>query len=83
MYAASQAILGIKPDYDGLMIDPHLPKEMKHALETRVFRGVKYNITITNNASGKYSMTVNEKQVEGKVVPFDRTQSEVNVKITL
>ena len=26
MYAASQAILGIKPDYDGLMIDPHLPK---------------------------------------------------------
>lgn len=83
MYAASQAILGIKPDYDGLMIDPHLPKSMKHALVTRVFRGVKYNITIINNASGKYSMTVNEKQVEGKIVPFDRTQSEVNVKITL
>ena len=34
MYAASQAILGIKPDYTGLMIDPHLPKEIKNAKVT-------------------------------------------------
>ena len=83
MYAASQAILGIKPDYDGLMIDPHLPKEIKHAKVTRIFRGVKYNITIDNNASGKYQMTVANKLVDGKVIPFNKDITEVNVNITL
>jgi len=83
MYAASQAILGIKPDYDGLMIDPHLPKEIKHAKVTRIFRGVKYNITIDNNASGKYQMIVDNKLVDGKVIPFNKDITEVNVNITL
>ncbi|MCR5231780.1 MAG: glycosyl transferase [Acholeplasmatales bacterium] len=83
MYAASQAILGIKPDYDGLMIDPHLPKEIKHVIATRIFRGIKYNITITNTASGKYKMTVNNKEVTGKTIPLDTTLTEVNVNVSL
>ena len=83
MYAASQAILGIKPDYDGLTIDPHLPKEIKHVIATRIFRGTKYNITITNNASGKYLMTVNNKVVSGKTIPLDPNLTEVNVNVSL
>ncbi len=83
MYAASQAILGIKPDYDGLMIDPHLPKEIKHANVTRVFRGIKYNIVINNNASGKYLMTIDNKVIKGKIIPFNKEQTEVNVVIEL
>ena len=34
---------------DGLEIDPCLPKELLPAKVTRVFRGKKYNITITKN----------------------------------
>ena len=83
MYAASQAILGIKPDYDGLMIDPHLPKEMKHAKVVRIFRGVKYNIDITNNATGKYLMTIDNKPIDGKIIPYNNSILEVNVNITL
>ena len=83
MYAASQAILGIKPDYDGLMIDPHLPKEIKHAKVVRVFRGVKYNISITNNSSGKYQMTIDNKSIDGKIIPYNKDLTEVNVNITL
>ena len=83
MYAASQAILGIKPDYDGLMIDPHLPKEMKHAKVVRIFRGVKYNIDITNNATGKYLMTIDNKPIDGKIIPYNNSILEVNINITL
>ena len=83
MYAASQAILGIKPDYDGLMIDPHLPKEIKHASVTRVFRGVKYNITINNNATGKYEMLVENNKVDGKVIPFEKSSKLINVIVNI
>ena len=83
MFAASQAILGIKPDYDGLMIDPHLPKEIKNAYVTRVFRGVKYEITIINNATGKYQMTVEGKNVKGKTIPYNKADNNVNVVVML
>ena len=50
MYVAvTQYMFGIKPRYDGLEIDPCLPKEMLPAKITRVFRGKTYNITITRN----------------------------------
>ncbi len=83
MYAASQAILGIKPDYTGLMIDPHLPKEIKNAKVTRIFRGVKYNININNTSSGKYQMVVDGKEIDGNIIPFNKDKAEVNVNIYL
>ena len=83
MYAASQAILGIKPDYDGLMIDPHLPKEIKHASVTRVFRGIKYHININNTSSGNYQMTINGKNIDGKIIPYNKETPEVSVVINL
>ena len=83
MYAASQAILGIKPDYTGLMIDPHLPKEIKKAKVTRIFRGVKYNININNTSSGKYQMVVDGKEIDGNIIPFNKDKAEVNVNIYL
>ena len=83
MYAASQAILGIKPDYDGLMIDPHLPKEIKHAKVRRVFRGITYDITINNTGKNKYSMVVNGTPVEGKVIPFNKNDNQFIVVIDL
>ena len=47
--AATQYMLGVKARWDGLEIDPCLSKEMLPAKVTRVFRGCKYNITITKN----------------------------------
>ena len=83
MVAASQALLGIKPDYDGLKIDPHLPKEIKHAHVTRIFRGVKYDIEIINNASNKYQMFVNNRLVKGNVIPFNKVDETIKVKVEL
>lgn len=47
--AATQYMLGIKPKFDGLEISPCLSKEMLPAKVTRIFRGTKYEITITSN----------------------------------
>ena len=47
--AVTQYMLGIRAKWYGLEIDPCLPKELLPAKVTRVFRGKKYNITITKN----------------------------------
>ncbi|MBP3359512.1 MAG: hypothetical protein J6N52_01540 [Clostridia bacterium] len=47
--AVTQYILGIRPIWDGLTVDPCLAPEMLPAKVTRVFRGNTYNITITGN----------------------------------
>lgn len=47
--AVTQYMLGIRACWDGLEIDPCLSEEMLPAKVTRVFRGVKYNITIKKN----------------------------------
>ncbi len=52
-YAVSQAILGVKPDYDGLRIDPCLPDDLKKLTLTRRWRGNTYIIDIANESGGE------------------------------
>ena len=47
--AVTQYMLGIRPRWDGLEIDPCLPEEMLPAKVTRVFRGKVYEIEIKEN----------------------------------
>lgn len=47
--AVTQYMLGIRPTWEGLLVDPCLPEEMLPAKVTRVFRGKKYEINITKN----------------------------------
>jgi len=70
MLAASQAILGIYPDYNGLRIVPCLPKSLKKISIKRKFRGADYHIEITNNGGKKPVLTVNGKKIDGAVVPI-------------
>ena len=50
--AASQWILGIRPSYEGLIVDPCLPSGLKKVEVVRIFRGTRYEIEI-NNPSGR------------------------------
>lgn len=86
MVAISQYILGIKPDFDGLKVDPSIPSSWDGFKATRLFRGAKYNITIKNPnhvCKGVKSLVVDGQVVEGCVVPFVEGKKEVNVEITL
>lgn len=70
--AISQYILGIKPEYDGLMVDPAIPTSWNGYKVTREFRGDVYEITIKNPnhvSTGVSRLTVDGKEVEGNVIP--------------
>ena len=47
-YAITQYILGIRPDYNGLVIDPCIPSDWKSYKVTRKFRGATYEIEVIN-----------------------------------
>ncbi len=71
-YTVSEFILGIKPHYDGLLIDPCLPKTAHNYTVTRRFRGAEYEIHVSNPkgvSKGVAQMTVDGMLVEGAVVP--------------
>ena len=71
-YAITQFILGIKPAYNGLEINPCIPSEWKQYNVKRKFRGANYDITICNPNGvfkGVKSITVDGQAIEGQVVP--------------
>ena len=53
----SQYILGIRPDYDGLIIDPCIPDTMDGFTAKRKFRGNTYHITVRNPAHVQKGVT--------------------------
>ena len=66
--AVSQGILGIRPDYDGMIVDPCLPDTMDGYEAERLFRGTRYCITVRRGE--RKGMTVNGKPVTGNTVPL-------------
>jgi cellobiose phosphorylase len=80
----SQYILGVRPVYDGLLIDPCIPSTMKGFAVTRHFRGADYHITVDNRAGvekGVKSITVDGNPLNGVVLPVfgDGKTHEVSV----
>jgi cellobiose phosphorylase len=73
--AVSQYILGIKPEYNGLKIDPSIPHEWDGFTASRLFRGATYEITVKNPdhiSHGVKSVVVDGKAVDSNVIPaFD------------
>jgi len=83
-YAVSQFILGIKPTYDGLEVDPCIPSDWKHYEISRKFRGANYNISIDNpdgKQKGTPEITVDGKPVSGNVIPCSEGTHDVKVVI--
>ena len=47
-FAATQYILGVRPAFDGLIVDPCIPAAWKGFSMKRMFRGALYEITVEN-----------------------------------
>jgi cellobiose phosphorylase len=72
-YAITQYILGIRPDYEGLIIDPCIPKDWKGFDITRKFRGATYKIEIKNPqgvSKGVKSIEVDGELATNNTVPI-------------
>ena len=85
-YTVSQYILGVRPDYDGLMIDPCIPRRMSGFKVVRKFRGAEYKITVANPdkvSRGVKTMVVDGKKATGNVVPLFPVGTEHDIEVTL
>lgn len=83
---ASQYILGIRPDYDGLIVDPCIPSFMDGFTAKRDFRGTTYHIEVENPnhvEKGVASVTVDGNAIEGNLIPVDAAKKEVHVKVIM
>jgi len=84
--AITQYILGVKPDYNGLSVDPCIPKAWKGFKVTRKFRGATYHINVTNPngvSKGIKSITLNGQAVDGNVLPILQAGSEAQVEVVM
>jgi cellobiose phosphorylase len=84
--ALTQYILGVRAELDGLQIDPCIPQDWSGFNITRKFRGVTYNIKVSNPnkvMKGVKKMLVNGKPQTGNVVGLFKKGSVVKVEVYL
>jgi len=70
-YAITQFILGIKPAYGGLEINPCIPADWKQFSVKRLFRGAEYQINVSNPngvCKGVALIKVDGQAIDGNVV---------------
>ncbi len=85
-YAITQFILGIRPGYDGLVVDPCIPASWDGYEVSRRFRGAGYRISVTNPAHvsrGVKQVIVNGTPVRGNVIPLCPEGSDNSVQVIL
>ncbi len=80
--ALSEYILGIRADYDGLLVKPCLPKEMKEVKVTRIFRGKEFHIMV-HNTGKKKEYLLNGRKFEDGLVKIAECRDVNTVEITL
>ena len=71
-YTITQYILGIQPDYEGLKIDPCIPKDWDGLEIVRKFRGATYKIKIDNSNhvnKGVAKLVIDGKVQESNIAP--------------
>jgi cellobiose phosphorylase len=85
-YAITQYILGIRPDYNGLLIDPCIPEDWDDLKIIRKFRNKTFRILIHNPSKvscGVKELTLNGQKIKGKTVLFSLAKEDNEVKVIL
>ncbi len=80
-YGATQHILGIRPEYEGLCIDPQIPSDWDGFTAVRKCRGKVYHITVQRGR--QKGLTVNGEGVSGNVVPWSASGSDNEIILVL
>lgn len=84
--AMGRYILGVRPEFDGLRIDPCIPGWKEFSLQRR-FRGVTYDIHIRNPKGlerGVTELLVDGERVEGNIIPLPKKKrGTVRVEATM
>jgi cellobiose phosphorylase len=84
-FAITRHILGIQPGYNGLIVNPCIPKNWKGFKVFRKYRGTEFRIEVFNPSSvskGVAELYVNGKKMEGNKIPIQKEQ-RCEVKVIL
>ncbi len=78
--AISQYMLGVRPEFGGLLVNPCIGKEVPKFTITRKCRGAEYRINVTNSGKGGAAkLSVGGKAIEGNLVPYAAAGSVVTI----
>ena len=85
-HAATQYILGLRPELDGLRIDPCIPSTWSGFTITRRFRGKTLVIDVTNPdriCRGVKTVSLNGEALPDNLIPADRLDHRNRVEVAL
>ncbi len=84
-YTITQFILGIKPAYNGLEVNPCIPADWKGFTVSRKFRGATYKIEVKNSGvmKGVKKLIVNGTEVAGNIIPMQPAGSVNTVEVIM
>ena len=81
-YAATQYLLGVRPEFDSLTVDPCIPADWKKFTVDRIWRGAEYRIRVTNPKGvekGVAEIRLNGETVDSIPVQAPGSVSEIEV----
>ena len=84
--SATQYILGLRPELDGLRLDPCIPSHWPGFKATRRFRGKHIQIEVKNPQGvcrGVSTVTLNGETLDGSLIPVDRLADHNRVEVVL
>lgn len=83
--ALTQWILGIRPDYDGLTINPVIPSTWSGYKAVRIFRGTRYEIEVKRAGPENHAvLCVNGQKINGNLTPLPIDPNEtVTVSVVI
>lgn len=84
--AATQWILGIRPEYGGLRIDPCIPATWKGFSVSRRFRGHMFQINVQNPNGvfkGVARLLIDGKLIAGNLIPADLPVGEHQIEVMM
>jgi len=85
-YAATQYILGIRPDHQGLCIDPCIPASWNGFTATRRFRNKTLHIQVTNPSGvqkGVREIRLNGQAIQGTLIPVSKMRAVNEVQVVM
>ncbi|MFP4547922.1 MAG: GH36-type glycosyl hydrolase domain-containing protein, partial [Fidelibacterota bacterium] len=85
-YAITQYILGVRPEYDGLTIDPAISSDWKGFTVSRIFRGKKFKIEVKNTSGaqkGVKELKLNGEIIKGNFIPVNKMQQTNDVIVIM
>ncbi len=85
-YAAAQFIMGIRPEYVGLRIDPCIPSRWKGFTAERTFRGKKVFISVSNPdgvEKGVKHIKINGTEVESNLIPSEEITDNAHIDVVM